>query len=106
MTAVTNPEQPQHMQALSIANRVRLARAALKNEIAAGERTAATVITQCPSEAETMTVFDLLCAQRHWGAYRSRKLCAVALITEAKTVGSLSDRQRKVLADLLDWDVA
>lgn len=94
----------QSMEALSVANRVRCARAVLKREVFAGQRTAASVLLQEPEEVETMTVFELLDAQRGWGKYRVRKLLAVALITEGKTIGALTDRQRKVIVDVLEWD--
>jgi hypothetical protein len=101
MTAV-----PQHMQALSVANHVRVARHALKREIHDGDRTAASVLLQVPDEARTMTVYDLLTAQNRWGSYRSRKLLAVAQITDRKTLEALTDRQRQVLVDLLEWGTA
>lgn len=97
---------PQHLQALSIANRVRTARARLKNDVAAGDRSAAEIIVTCPDESFTMTVYELVCAQGQWGPHRARKLLAVAQITEGKTVGSLTDRQRTLLYDLLTWNVA
>lgn len=98
MTAI-----PQHMVALSYANRIRTARAKLKQQIAEGERTAASVIYGCPDEAATMTVLDVLTAQWQWGARRARTALIVAQIAESKTVGALTDRQRKVLVDLLEW---
>ena len=39
---------PQHMQALELANRVRLARATLKRRVGAGDLTAAEVVVTCP----------------------------------------------------------
>lgn len=96
----------QSMEALSVANRVRIARAVLKREVFAGQRTAASVLLQEPEEVATMTVFELLDAQQQWGKYRARKLLAVALVPESKTIGTLTDRQRKVLVDLLEWRVA
>ena len=64
---------PQHMQALAHANRVRLARAALKRAIAAGDVDAAEIVRECPWEVETMTVGELLRSQRRWGRTRARK---------------------------------
>ena len=65
--------QPQHMQALAHANRVRLARASLKREIATGAVDAAEIVRQCPWEVESMTVGELLRSQRRWGRTRARK---------------------------------
>ena len=92
---------PQHMQALERANAVRLARAELKRRVAIGEITAADVILGAPWEAESMTVSDLLTSQRRWGHTRSREFLQCIPMSENKTVGSMTDRQRHALAQLL-----
>ena len=92
---------PQHLKALERANRVRLARAELKRRVAGNELTAAEVILSCPWEAESMTVFDLLLSQRRWGRTRCHKFLASLPLSEGKTLGSLTDRQRVTLAALL-----
>ena len=97
----TAGNDPQHIQALAQANRVRLARAKLKRRIASGERTAAEVIIGCPWEAETMPVADVLTSQRRWGRTRCRKFLASIPMGENKTVGSMTERQRHTLAALL-----
>jgi hypothetical protein len=86
------------MRALARANKVRLARAELKRRIAMGELDAAEVIMDCPWEAQSMAVGDLLMSQRRWGESRCRKLLAQLQLSESKTVGSLTDRQRRTLA--------
>jgi hypothetical protein len=48
-----------------------------------------------------MTVADLLMSQRRWGLTRCRKVLGQIPISETKTVGSLTDRQRRALALLL-----
>lgn len=100
-TAVPPTQTPQHLQALERANRVRLARAALKRSVAAGERDAAEIILECPWESESMTISELLSAQRRWGRTRSRKLIVSLGLTENKKVGALVDRQRMLLAAAL-----
>jgi hypothetical protein len=92
----------QHMRALARANEVRLARAALKRQVASGERTAVGVVLECPWEAESMSVTELLCSQRRWGRARSRKLIVAAGLTETKRLGSLTERQRRILAAQLE----
>jgi hypothetical protein len=87
---------PQHLQALERANRVRLARADLKRRVAEGELAVADVILCPPYEAEKMEVGDLLLSQRRWGWTRARKV-----IAENKTIGSMTDRQRRALAEKL-----
>src|SRR3954454_21044580 len=92
---------PQHLKALQRANEVRLARAALKRRIADGDVTAADVILACPAEVEGMAVSDLLMSQRRWGRTRCRKFLATIPLAENKTIGSMTDRQRRALAGSL-----
>jgi hypothetical protein len=92
---------PQHMQALELANRVRLARATLKRRVGSDDLTAAEVIVACPWEAESMPIMDLLMSQRRWGRTRCRKFLTSIRMAETKTVGSLTERQRRTLAALL-----
>ena len=99
-TIAAAPRQ-QHMQALELANRVRLARATLKRRVGTGELSAAEVIVTCPWEAESMPIMDLLMSQRRWGRTRCRKFLTSIRMSETKTVGSLTERQRRTLAALL-----
>lgn len=92
----------QCMEALARANEVRLARAALKREIAAGRRSVTEVIMDSPWEAESMSLSELLCSQSRWGRARSRKLLASAALGEGKKVGSLTERQRRILTGALE----
>src|SRR3954465_13653337 len=92
---------PQHLQALERANQVRLARAELKRRVAAGETTTAEIVLACPPEAAGMAVSELLMSQRRWGRTRCRKFLATIPLTENKTIGSMTDRQRHAFAALL-----
>lgn len=92
---------PQHMRALARANEVRLARADLKRRISQGEVAVAEVVLASPWEAESMTISDLLMSQRRWGSTRCRKLLQGIPMSENKTVGSMTERQRRALASLL-----
>ena len=100
-TATIAPARPQHLEALSRANQVRLARADLKRGVACGEISVGEVILESPWEAESMTVADLLMSQRRWGLTRCRKLLGQIPVSETKTIGSLTDRQRRALVSLL-----
>lgn len=91
-------EPPQHMQALARANRVRLARAELKRSIARGEVEASDVIRNCPWETQSMTLAELLTSQRRWGRTRARKFLAALALNENKRLGTLTPRQRALLA--------
>jgi hypothetical protein len=94
----TKTSEPQRLRALERANEIRLARAAIKRRIALGEVSAAEVILACPQAADTWPVGELLMSQRRWGAMRCRKFLAHNQITETKQIGSLTERQRRMLA--------
>lgn len=94
--------QPQHMRALAEANRVRLARAALKRSVAAGNVETGEVVRECPWEVETMTIGELLRSQRRWGRTRARKFLVSLALNENRELGRLTLRQRSLLAAELD----
>jgi hypothetical protein len=99
-TAMSNAA-PQHLQALQHANRVRLARAGLKRKVAASEVSAADVVLNCPWEAASMEISDLLMSQRRWGRARCRRLLLSLGLPENKQIGTLTARQRHALAAVL-----
>jgi hypothetical protein len=92
---------PQYMRALQRANKVRLARAELKRGVATGKIEVTDVLLDCPWEAESMAIADLLVSQRRWGQNRARKFLSQIPISETKTIGSMTDRQRQTLVALL-----
>ena len=102
-TAPIAPAGPQHMRALARANQIRLARAQLMRRVAAGEIDVAEVIVYCPWEVQSMAVADLLISQRRWGQTRCRKVLARLPISAQKTLGAMTDRQRRALAAMLSW---
>jgi hypothetical protein len=89
------------MQALQRANEVRLARAELKRNVGDGAITVDEVILTCPWEAASMTIAELLTSQRRWGTTRCRKFLAGIGMPETKTVGSMTERQRTLLAAMI-----
>src|ERR1700729_2361288 len=95
------PSEPQRLRALEHANAIRLARAELKRRIAEGEVSAANVILECPDAARRWTVSELLLSQRRWGGTRCRKFLERNGVSEIKAIGSLTDRQRHMLAEQL-----
>lgn len=95
-------EVPQHLRALARANQVRLARAGLKRAISRGDTDAADVIRCCPWEAVTMPVVELLISQRRWGPTRAREFLGPLSIGEDKKLGTLTERQRRVVARELE----
>lgn len=96
---------PQHLKALECANRVRLARAALKRQVASGERSAAQVIMASPWEAESMSVSELLMSQSRWGRTRCRRILLSLGVPENKQIGTMTERQRTALAAMLSAKV-
>ena len=100
-TATVAPASPQHMRALERANEVRLARAELKRRIAVGELDVTRVILECPWEARSMAIADLLMSQHRWGHTRCRKFLAMVPLSENKTIGSMTERQVATLASML-----
>jgi len=100
-TATMSPA-PQRLRALERANAVRLARAELKRRIAEGEASAAEIILDPPAEALSWAIGELLMSQRRWGTTRCRKFLGRYHISETKTLGALTERQRRLLADELE----
>jgi hypothetical protein len=92
---------PQHLLALRRANEVRLARAELKRRICSQDLYAAQVVLECPWEADSMEISDILMSQRRWGRARCRRLLLSLGMPENKQLGTLTQRQRFELAAVL-----
>jgi hypothetical protein len=97
-SGTSDGQTQQRQQALAHANRIRHARAELKQRIAHGEVSAAEAILVHPREIDGMLVADVLTSQRHWGDMSCRRMLTAMRVHERKTIGSMSDRQRRVLA--------
>lgn len=89
------------MLALQRANEVRIARAAVKHLIASGKMSVVDALVSDSAELERMAVIELLLSQRSWGYARCRGLLMAVPLSEAKTVGAMTARQRGVIAALL-----
>jgi hypothetical protein len=100
-SATVGAGQEQHLRALEYANRVRLARARMKRQVAAGELSAAEVVLSCPWQASSMSISDLLMSQKRWGRTRCRRLLVSLGVPENKQLGTLTERQRVGLAAML-----
>lgn len=92
----------QRMAALAIANDVRFARARLKRALRAGRADVVALVADPPSYLHSMKVEKLLAALPGVGRVKVRRIMIVARISEAKTVGGLSVRQRDELVALLE----
>jgi hypothetical protein len=62
---------------------------------------AAEVLLTCPGEASSWPIGELLMSQRRWGTTRCHKFLARNQITETKPIGTLTERQRRLLATAL-----
>jgi hypothetical protein len=88
----------QPLRALERANNLRVARSQLKRRVGEGHVTAGAVVLASPPEAANMSLFDLLRCQRMWGVRRAHSFLVRVGISEIKTIGSLTDRQRTAIA--------
>lgn len=95
-------EPPQHIKALELANRIRLARAQIGREIKAGTLTVEEVLREQPFGTHTWRVGDLLRAQKRWGRTRARKFLQPLEVHEQRTLERLTDRQRAALIEALE----
>lgn len=91
----------QRMEALRIANETRSRRARLKCAIKRGDQDVTEVLLNPPVWLRSMHVFDLLMAVPWWGRVKVNKMLRRLEISPSKTVGGLSERQRRVLVNEL-----
>jgi hypothetical protein len=89
------------MVALRQANEVRSRRAKLKRELREGVVPLEEVLAAPADYLATAEVFDLLIAAPKIGPVRATRLLTVAGVSQSKTVGRLSERQRRRLIELL-----
>lgn len=95
-------DEPQHLVALSVANRVKSDRAVLKRRIANREVSVGAVLLSNPVEAQRMTVHALLSCQRGWGPEKASRFLGTLRIGEARRVCDLTERQRNEIGLRLD----
>lgn len=89
------------MEALKRANEIRSQRAQLKKELKAGERDITDVLQDPPEFLKTAKVIDLLLVVPKFGRVKATRVLTRCRISQAKTVGGLSERQRAELNDAL-----
>lgn len=91
----------QRQAALARANEIRVLRARLKRDIRGGESRLEDVLGEPPTYVRSAKVTDLLVAVPGVGPTRATRLLKRCAISEAKTVGGLTERQRSALINLL-----
>lgn len=87
----------QRHEALVRANGVRSARATLKLELKSGEKYVGDVLDDPPGYVLKMKVYDLLLALPRVGTVKANKVLKHCRISATRTIGGLSDRQRREL---------
>ena len=88
----------QRMEALRKGNDVRSRRAKLKKDIKAGRAQIATLLVDPPDYLLTAKVADMLLQVPKYGKVKVNRALTACRISQSKTFGGLSDRQRKELA--------
>lgn len=91
----------QRMDALERANEVRTRRARLKRDLKAGRVQIHGLLLDPPEWLETAKAFDLLLAVPKYGRVKVNRILNHCRISPSKTIGGLSERQRKELVSYL-----
>lgn len=89
------------MDALRRANEIRTRRAQLKRDLKAGRVSITVIIDDPPEFMLTAKVFDVLMAVPKYGKVKATRYLNHCRISQGKTIGGLSDRQRSELLELL-----
>src|SRR2546423_8763371 len=92
----------QRMDALKRANDIRVRRAKLKKDLKDGRVRIQTILRSPPEYVSTAKVFDILMAVPKFGRVKAARFLNQCRISQSKTVGGLSDRQRAELVGLFD----
>lgn len=102
-TLVRAPDRSreQRMVALALANEVRMHRAELKRDLKAGRQTISELVLSPPAFLETAKVFDVLLAVPKCGRVKVNKILSQVKVSPSKTVGGLSERQRRELVAVI-----
>lgn len=101
MSTLAPVRTDQRMEALAEANRIRFARAQLKRDVKETPARLVVELVDPPDWLLSMRVLVFLRMLPYWGAVRVKKLLREFRVSESATVGGLTDRQRKVLAEVL-----
>src|ERR1700751_250301 len=100
-TAAPERSLVQRMEALQRANDIRTRRAQLKRDLKAGRQPIDRLLLEPPDYLATAKVFDLLLAVPKYGRVKVNKILGQCKISPSKTVGGLSERQRRGLVALM-----
>ena len=90
----------QRMEALKRANDIRVRRAQLKKDLKLGRVQIEQILDAPPEYVSTAKVFDMLMAVPKFGRVKAARFLNQCRISQSKTVGGLSERQRTELIGL------
>jgi hypothetical protein len=90
----------QRMEALKRANDIRVKRAKLKKDLKDGRTRIEAILSDPPEYVSTAKVFDMLMAVPKFGRVKAARFLNQCRISQSKTVGGLSERQRAELIAL------
>jgi hypothetical protein len=90
----------QRMDALKRANDIRVRRAQLKKDLKSGAVRIDEILDDPPEFVATAKVFDMLMAVPKFGRVKAARFLNQCRVSQSKTVGGLSDRQRAELIAL------
>jgi hypothetical protein len=107
MVAKTQAQAParsldQRMEALRRANDIRVRRAQLKKDLKVGRVQIEEILSDPPEFVSTAKVFDMLMAVPKFGRVKAARFLNQCRISQSKTVGGLSERQRAELIGLFN----
>ena len=108
MAPPTSPSQApvrsldQRMEALKRANDIRVKRAKLKKDLKDGKVRIEQILGNPPEYVSTAKVIDILMAVPKFGRVKAARFLNTCRISQSKTVGGLSDRQRAELIGLFN----
>src|SRR5215210_2428578 len=107
VTSKTQAQAPlrsldQRMEALQRANDISVRRAKLKKDLKDGRLHIEGILLDPPEYVSTAKVFDMLMAVPKFGRVKAARLLNQCRISQSKTVGGLSERQRAELIGLFN----
>jgi hypothetical protein len=107
VTSKTQTQAPvrsldQRMEALKRANDIRVRRAKLKKDLKDGRVLIEVILLDPPDYVSTAKVFDMLMAVPKFGRVKAARLLNQCRISQSKTVGGMSERQRTELVSLFN----
>ena len=92
----------QRMEALARANDIRVRRAQLKKDLKLGKVQIEEILNDPPAYGGTAKVFERRMAVPKFGRVKAARVLHQCRISQSKTVGGLSDRQRAELIGLFN----